>query len=146
MGYKMSKYYKTNNLKSVFFYLSFFLPILMIYFAILMLPSIKKYWPALVFLYMFFIPLEFIAIKYRKTEVNIDDNGIEIKSGNKISKANWNEITKFEVLLFNWGWELSYQLVTKDKKILGFGDSLHNYDDLIKEIESRTGLKLKKTL
>lgn len=142
----MSKYYKTNNLKSVFFYLAILLPILLIYFAILMFSNIKENWPVLVFLYIFLIPFELFVIRFRKTEITIDDNGIQIKNGSKISRALWSEIVRFEVSLFNWGWELSYQLIIKDKKILGFGDSIENCDDLVMEIEKRTGLKLKKTV
>lgn len=146
MEINKTKYYKTNRFKSVAFYFAICWPLLTIFLTILMLPHIRDYWFAILFLYLYSIPLEFTAIRYGKVEIGVDEEAITIKRGNKLASTKWADIKELKVLLFNWGWELSYQLITKDKKILGFGDSIEDCGNLIKEIELRTGLKFNKRL
>jgi len=151
----MIKHYKTNYLKS--FFIIFLVPIVALVITIPLLRDFKNSWPAILFGYPIFLFIEFLVIKYRKVEVTIDDEGIEIKRWREATKAKWSDIKRFEVSLYNWSGGLSYSLIVTDKllfgfvvtdsrKILGFSDSLENCDDLIREIENHTGLKLKKTL
>ncbi len=91
------------------------------------------------------IPLEFFAIKYRKIEVTLDGVGITVKSANLVYKADWNEIIDLKEFLFGQG-QFLYELKTKNNKKISFNDSIENCSDLLKEIESRTGLKFKQRL
>ena len=138
------KSYKTNKGKFLFFSAILF-PAIAIIITIPMLREIKNSWPAMVFFYLFFFILEFFIIRYGKTEIILDKEKISIKRSNKIKQAGLSDIIELKEFLFGPG-ELFYELKTKDKKILGFSSVVENCDDLLKEIESRTGLKFKQRL
>ncbi len=139
------KYYQTNKFKSVLFYVAILLPFLIILITFVMLPHIKEYWSALLFFYIFVLPMEYVAIKYWKVNIIINEEGIEIKSSKRILKTEWANIIELKELLFGQG-EFFYELKTKDKKKIGFTSSIENCGDLLREIENRTGLKFKQRL
>lgn len=141
----MMRDYITNKFKSVLFYVAILLPGLIIFITCLLFSNIKEYWFALVFFYLFTLPMEFAAIKYWRVVVTTDENGITIKSSNLLYKAKWTDIIELQELLFGAG-ELSYILKTKDKKKLTFSSSIENCEELLKEIEYHTGLKFKQRL
>lgn len=141
------KHYQTNKFKSASFYVSIFLPFLIIYFTILSIRygrNLQDIIP-LLFFYIFVLPIEYALIKLWKVSITIDVKGIEIKRSNLINKAEWTEIIELKEYVYGAG-ETSYMLKTRSKKVLGFTSSIEECSDLLKEIESRTGLKFKQRL
>ena len=139
------KYYRTNKLKSVSFYFSILFLFLIILLTSVILPHSKEYWSALVFFYIFAFPIEYAAIKLWKVNIVIDEKGIEIKRSKLVEKTEWTEIIELKEYVYGAG-ETSYMLKTRNKKILGFTSSIEKCSDLLREIESRTGLKFKQRL
>lgn len=141
----MKKHYTTNYLVSVAFYFVWVWPIVIVIITIPMIRDLKNTWPAMLVFYPVCIFLEFLAIKYMRKDIVIDDEGITITSSQHVQKAHWSDIVELKEYLFGQG-ELFYDLIAKDKKKVGFTSSLKNIDDLLHEIETRTGLKFKQRL
>ena len=136
------KHYETNRFVCVSFYLAILWPPLIIYITYISSSPIEELWPLLVFIYIFAFPMEYFAIKLWKVNITIDEKGIEIRRSKQIQKAEWANIAELKEYIYGAG-EFFYNLKTKDKKIIGFTSSIRNRDDLLKEIENRTGLKFK---
>lgn len=142
MEINKTKHYETNRFVSVLFYTAILFPFLVIYITYGISSPIEKLWPALLFFYVFAFPMEYAAIKFWKVNITIDEKGIEIRRSKQIQKAEWANIAELKEYIYGAG-EFFYNLKTKDKKIIGFTSSIRNRDDLLKEIENRTGLKFK---
>lgn len=139
------KRYTTNYLTSVAFYFAWLWPVIMGIILIFWLRDFKNNWLLILIFYPLWVFLEFLAIKYMSKDIIIDKAGIAITSSNHIQRANWSDIIELREYLFGQG-ELFYELITKDKKKVGFTSSIKNCGELLKEIENRTGLKFKQKL
>jgi len=138
------KYYNSNPHKYRIAIIS--IVILTAFISIFALGDLKENWLSLIFAYFFISLLIIIILYYRQVVIAINEDGIEIKYGDNLNKAKWSDIIELKELLFAPGGELSYKLITKNKKSLVFTTAIRNCDDLIREIETRTGLKFKQRL
>lgn len=137
-----AKHYETNKFVSVLFYTAILWPFLIIYIMYVLSSRIKELWPIIVFFCIFGFSMEYAAIKFWKVNITIDEKGIEIRRSKHIQKAEWVDIVELKMYVYGAG-EFFYNLKKKDKKIIGFTSSIRNCDELVKEIESHTGLKFK---
>ena len=141
----MRKIYTTNYFRSVLFYASILVPLVVILITIPMVKDLKNSWPAIVIFYPLFFLLEFLFIRYMKTVVTIDDEGMCLRNHNLSYEAQWSEVVQLREYLFGQG-ELFYELLTKDNKKISFSSSIEDCSDLLKEIEEHTKLKFKQRI
>jgi len=114
-----------------------FLQLCLIYLA---LRDIKEYWSLLLISFVFLGFVQFLGYYFLNIKVILDDGSIKVKKIDKLEVAKWEEITKVEKLMAVGA--IRY-IIRKKKGFLEFPDYVKDYEEILSEIEHRTGLKPK---
>lgn len=134
----LMKEFKVALYRAPGFYGIFFIAGIQIFLIFTALRDIKEYWSLIFIALIIFGVVEFILYHSIKIKVIVDQEGLKVVLIDKTETAKWSEIRKIERLIAVG--TIRY-VIRKDKGHIEFPDYIENSDEIISEIEQRTGIK-----